>query len=236
MINAICHLCRNPVWDLPDDHPDTILCGECQQELQGQPDTNTAGQENIRKCLVERARQIGALKRGEYTLRNGSMTDTYFDGRMLTMDPCAANLIGQLILPMVRAAGAQAVGGPAVSAVPIATAVSMKSWTESLKNPSEKPIPAFTVRTEPKDHGTKKLIDGPIPRRSRVALVDDTMTTGRSLQEAMTALRKDYHSICAVIVLVDRGERYDEANLIRRWAQGFTSVMDIEEVVQPLSV
>ena len=232
MINAICHLCKTPVWDIPEDHPATVLCDECQKEPRDQ--LGKLSTEALKECLLKRARELGALKRGEYTLRNGSMTDTYFDGRILTMDPYGATLIGRLLLPLVNEAGADAVGGPVASAIPIATAISMRSWSESLSSPSQKPLPAFAVRQEPKDHGAKRQIDGPLPRRSRVAIVDDTMTTGRSIQDAMTALRQEDHHICAVIVLVDRGEKYEEADLIRKWGQGFTSIMDIEEVRQPL--
>ena len=121
-----------------------------------------------------------------------------------------------------------------MSAVPIATAISMRSWSESLLNPTCKPLPAFTVRQTPKDHGAERQIDDPLPKRSRVALVDDTMTTGKSIQDAISALKGEGHHVCAVIVLVDQCEKYDEANLIRKWGPGFTAVMDIEEVSQPL--
>ena len=52
----------------------------------------------------------GSLKYGQFTLSSGKTSSYYFDGRLLSLDPEGAMLIGQALLPLIRQAGAQAVG------------------------------------------------------------------------------------------------------------------------------
>jgi orotate phosphoribosyltransferase len=77
------------------------------------------------KRLLELALERGALKYGDFTLSSGRKSSYYFDGRILSLDPEGAMLIGQALLPLVRASGAGAVGGPTLAADPVVTAVAL---------------------------------------------------------------------------------------------------------------
>ena len=230
MLNALCALCENPVYDVPPNHPPVIVCDQCQEEFTKVLFNETMTVLQLQNQLTIRARQIGALNRGDYTLKNGRRTDTYFDGRMLSMDPYGATLIGRLILPIVRTNGANAIGGPAISAIPIATAVAIRSITEITQPPGPEPIPAFTIREERKPHGLQKVIDGPLPPSSSVALVDDTMTTGKSIIDAMDTLTNEGHTIRTIVVLLDRQEDTEQARLIRDHSHMFTPILDTRTI------
>ncbi len=148
--------------------------------------------------LLQLAGERGALQYGDFTLTSGEKSSYYFDGRLLSLDPEGAYLIGKAFLPIIREAGAQAVGGPTLAADPIVTAVALTSHLEGT------PIPAFIVRAQTKGHGTQKLVEGPLAPGSRVAIVDDTCSTGGSLLHSIEAVEAMGCTVAVVAVLLDR--------------------------------
>ena len=150
--------------------------------------------------LLQLALDRGALQYGDFTLSSGRKSNYYFDGRILSLDPEGAVLIGQALLPLVRQAGAEAVGGPTLAADPVVTAVSLTSQLEGHG------IPAFIVRKETKEHGMGRLIEGPLTPGSKVVIVDDTCTTGGSLLHAIQAAEAAGCQVVKVLALLDRRE------------------------------
>jgi orotate phosphoribosyltransferase len=69
-----------------------------------------------------------------------------------------------------------------------------------------RPLRAFIVRKEAKQHGTGKAIEGELAAGERVAIVDDVMTTGGSVKQAIEAVEKLGAKVAKVVCLVDRGE------------------------------
>jgi orotate phosphoribosyltransferase len=143
-----------------------------------------------------------SAKRGNFTLASGRQSTLYIDARITTMSPDGLALIGPLGVAAIRDAGwiADAVGGLTMGADPIACAVSYASAT------STAPLRAFTVRKEPKVHGTGKLIEGPFQSGDRVVVIEDTITTGGSAKKAIDAVRVAGGKVIGVLALVDREE------------------------------
>ncbi len=165
----------------------------------------------------------GAIKYGDFTLSSGKKSSYYFDGRLLSLDPEGAHLISQALLPIVQQAGAVAIGGTTLGADPIVTAVALASHL------SGHAIPAFIVRKESKDHGTKQNIEGPLVPDSKVVIVDDVCTTGGSLFHAIEAAEEAGCEVVKVISLLDRMEGgsdemrkrgYDFASLLSATSEG----------------
>ena len=167
--------------------------------------------------LLELALERGALKYGDFTLSSGKQSTYYFDGRLLSLDPEGAVLIGRALLPLVRNSGAEAVGGPTLAADPVVTAVALTSQLEG------KGIPAFIVRKEAKGHGTGQLIEGGLQPGSRVAIVDDTCTTGGSLIHAIEAAEAVGCTVVKVLALLDRRE--GGAEELQKRGYDFTALM-----------
>jgi orotate phosphoribosyltransferase len=121
---------------------------------------------------------------------------------MTSMSPDGLALIGPLGFTALHDAGwrADAIGGLTMGADPIACAVSYASAS------SQSPLRAFTVRREPKTHGTGKLIEGPFHHGDRVVVVEDTITTGGSAKKAIDAVRSAGGTVVGVLALVDREE------------------------------
>ena len=175
--------------------------------------------------LLELALERGALRYGNFTLSSGKKSSYYFDGRRLSLDAEGAYLIGRAILPILRRAGVQAVGGPTLGADPIVTAVALTSYLEGRVTSGEaaSPISAFIVRKETKAHGTGQSIEGPLVLGSRVAIIDDVCTTGGSLFHAIAAAEAAGCSVVKVLALLDRREGGSEE--MRRRGYDFVALM-----------
>ena len=148
-----------------------------------------------------------STRRGQFTLASGRTSTLYIDARLTTMSPDGLALIGAIGLETLRNESWQidAVGGLTLGADPIAYAISYASAA------SEKPLRAFTVRKQAKEHGTGKLIEGPFNAGDRVAIIEDVITTGRSALQAIDAVRSAGGKIAGVLALVDREEGGREA-------------------------
>ena len=159
--------------------------------------------------LLQLALEKGALKYGEFTLTSGKKSNYYFDGRLLSLDPEGSHLIAQALLPLLRQSGVNAIGGPTLGADPIVAAVALSSHLQG------SPIPAFIVRKETKTHGTGQAVEGPLAEGSRVAIVDDTCTTGGSLFHAIAVAEACGCTVVKVVALLDRREGGGEALHLR---------------------
>ncbi|PYS96582.1 MAG: hypothetical protein DMF50_04125 [Acidobacteria bacterium] len=70
---------------------------------------------------------------------------------------------------------------------------------------------AFLVRKEAKDHGTQRLIENDVPDGSRVAIVEDVVTTGGSTLQAIRNVEEAGLQVVVVISVVDREQGGDQA-------------------------
>ncbi len=150
--------------------------------------------ERLLNLLVHKAFKEGI----QVTLASGKKSDFYIDGRKVTLDPEGLFLVSKLMFLVLKDLGIQAVGGPSIGADPIAAGISVVSHIES------SPIRAFLVRKEPKGHGVGKWIAGEIKEGERVAIVEDTMTTGASLLRAVHAAKEAGGQVVKVLVIIDR--------------------------------
>lgn len=135
-----------------------------------------------------------------FTLASGKQSNYYFNCKPTTMDPEGMNLIGKILFGMLKDAPVTAAGGLTLGADPIANALSVISFQEG------KPIKAFTVRKETKDHGTKNKIEGTLQAGERIVILDDVITTGGSTITAIEAVREAGLEIDRVIAFIDREE------------------------------
>ena len=173
---------------------------------------------NEARDLLRLAEVLGAIKYGDFTFVSGQKSSSYFDGRLLSLHPVGAYLIGRLLLPIVRKAGAQAIGGPTLGADPIVTAVALTSHLQNT------PVPAFIVRKDAKGHGTGQLIEGPLAKGTPVAIVDDVCTTGGSLFHAIAAAEAHGCKVVQVIAILNRHQGGDEE--LRKRGYNFVAILE----------
>lgn len=156
--------------------------------------------EELLRLLRERA-----LRTGEFVLSSGRRSTYYLDGKQVTLDGRGLHLVARLLLARCRQLGATAIGGLTLGADPIAAAVAALSGAEAGVAPP--PLRAFLVRKQAKDHGTGRAIEGPaLGSSDRVVVVDDVVTTGRSLLLAADQVLTTGATIVEAICVVDREE------------------------------
>ena len=187
----------------------------------GGPSVDGRARKGLVDRILDRALALGALKYGEFTLTSGTQSKYYFDGRLLTLDPEGSSLIAEALLPALQAAGVDAVGGPTLGADPIVTAIAVVSGQQ------DQGIPGFIVRKEAKAHGTGQGIEGPLRPGSRVAIVDDTCTTGGSLFQAIEAAEEAGCSVVKVAAVLDRNEGGSEE--LRNRGYDFIALLQANE-------
>ena len=166
---------------------------------------------------------------GDFTLTSGGKSKFYYNGKLVTLRPSGAALIGEALIDVVLAAGAEAVGGPALGAVPIAMAVG----AASLKRGHD--LPVFVVRKEQKTHGARDLIAEPysgdanavMSAGRRVAIVEDTITTGGSVLKAVDAVRTASCEVALIAMLVERHE--GGADALRKQGLDLVSLFRADE-------
>jgi len=142
-----------------------------------------------------------SVRRERVTLASGRESDFYVDARQTTLHPEGAACIAELILDLLDE-DVVGVGGPVTGADPIAGAVAVLSHLRG------RPVAGFMVRKEPKGHGLKLWVEGRanLPPGARVAMVEDTVTTGGSLIRAIERVEANNLEVAQVIVVVDREE------------------------------
>ncbi|AAB86326.1 MAG: orotate phosphoribosyltransferase [Methanothermobacter sp.] len=149
--------------------------------------------EELRRELIELLSEMDVVQRGKFILSSGRESDYYVDIKRAVTEPAVLDVIARLI---ADAAGeVDRIAGPALGAVPIATAVSLYS---------RKPL--LMIRKEKKGYGTSKLIEGDLQKGDRVAVVEDVTTTGGSLLKAVRAIQENGGIVEKAFVIVDREE------------------------------
>lgn len=151
--------------------------------------------DTLKQLLIERS-----VRKGNFVLASGKSSTFYVDARLTTMSPQGMVTIGALGLEQLDAAGwkPDSVGGLTLGADPIAFAI---SYTSAVR---PTPLRAFTVRKEPKQHGTGNLIEGPFNPGDKVVIIEDVITTGKSAIQAIDAVESAGGIILGVLAVVDR--------------------------------
>jgi len=141
-----------------------------------------------------------AVVHGKVVLSSGREADWYVDLRRITLDADAAPLVGQVMLEATADLDFDAVGGLTMGADPVAAAMLHAAAARGRK------LDAFVVRKAAKDYGTANRLEGVFEAGSRVCVVEDVVTSGGALLDAVAALREAELDVCAAICVVDREE------------------------------
>ena len=162
-----------------------------------------------------------ALIIGDVTLASGRAASYYVDARRALLRPEGFRAAGALVAAAAADLNADAVGGPATAAIPVACSV--------LAAQSGSDLRAFFVRKEAKPHGLQRAVEGAAQEGDRVLVVEDTVTTGGSTVEALDQVRAAGLEIVGVLAVVDRlaggGERIAEAA-----SAPYRALTDVDEI------
>lgn len=147
-----------------------------------------------KRALVEHLREHALRTDGPFRLASGATSDWYLDGRQTTFDGSGGRLVAGAVNAVLDER-VTAVGGMTMGADPIAVATAILS---------DRPLRAFSVRKAAKDHGTGGRVVGPVGPADRVAVMEDTTTTGGSMAQAIEVLRAERIEVVQAVTIVDR--------------------------------
>jgi orotate phosphoribosyltransferase len=140
------------------------------------------------------------VQRGQFVLASGRSSSYYIDCRPATMSAEGMVLIGRMAWKAIRGAGWKptVVGGLTMGADPVSFAIAGASFGTDV------PVDAFSVRKEPKDHGTGRVIEGNFKAGDHVVVVEDVITSGASARQAAAAVEEAGGRVLGIIAVVDR--------------------------------
>jgi orotate phosphoribosyltransferase len=144
-------------------------------------------------ALARRVKEV-ALLEGDFTLRSGKKSRFYFDKYLFETQPDVLEAMGAQIAKRLPP-GTQRIAGPELGAVALAAAASLASR-----------LPFFIVRNAKKDYGTSKTIEGKLEPGDKVVLVEDIVTTGGQVIEAIKNIAAAGATVVKVVVALDRLE------------------------------
>src|SRR2546423_8913508 len=155
---------------------------------------------DLRRRLQELLRERSVVH-GDFTLASGRHSSFYIDARRTTMSGAGLALIGALGLERLTARGwaPALVGGLTLGADPVAYAIAAAAHAQG------RPLDAFSVRKQPKAHGTGQRIEGCFTSGAAVVVVEDVITTGQSAADAIRAVEAGGGRVPGRVAVAERG-------------------------------
>ena len=166
--------------------------------------------------------KLEIIKFGKFTLKSGIESPFYVDLRPLTSDPKILKKLAEHLLEILpKDNKLDLICGVPYAALPMATVMSLLS-----------DIPLIMKRKEAKGYGTKKLIEGIYKQGQSCLLVEDVITSGKSLLETIAEVEKEGLKVSDIVVVLDRQQGGKE--LLEQKGYRVYTLFTITEVVKIL--
>jgi orotate phosphoribosyltransferase/AMMECR1 domain-containing protein len=174
----------------------------------------------------DRAELLGLLRRGgilrrtptqPVLSRDGTSARWMLDSLSVTLTPRGADLAGRCVLELLKRFDGRQIATYGLTAVPILQSCLVQSGGR---------YSGLLVRKERKAHGSLKLIEGPVDKSEPVVLIDDSISSGMSMEEACARLEAEGLRVEGGICLVRFGWHGGYA-LMQERGYHFEAVYDI---------
>lgn len=144
----------------------------------------------MKDTIIKELFKTNCIKLGNFTLKSGEVSKYYYDMKNIISNPSLLKQIGDELYNLLD--DFDIICGIPYGALPIATYIS----TQYNK-------PLIYIRDKQKEYGTQKMIEGEYKKEDRCVIIDDVITSGRSLEEEIQKL-KDKVTIVDVAVIMNR--------------------------------
>lgn len=171
--------------------------------------------------LILSLHAIGAFQTGTFQLKSGLSSPFYIDLRVIISYPDILKAIADFMWESIKDHPFDLLCGVPYTALPIATAISLKSHT-----------PMLMRRKEIKEYGTKKTIEGVFEKGQKCYVIEDLVTSGISSLETIQALEMEGLKMAGVAAVVDR-EQGGKKNLESK-GYSFQSLFTLSTMVSVL--
>ncbi|MDT8307597.1 MAG: orotate phosphoribosyltransferase [Anaerolineae bacterium] len=165
--------------------------------------------------------EIGAVRLGRFTLHSGVVSPIYIDLRLLVSFPDALRQVAQAYIALLDNLHFDILAAYPYAALPIGTAISL-----------ETSIPLIYPRKTAKGYGTGKQVEGVWEVGQTALVVEDLITSGDSILQAIASLKAASLQVRDAVVLIDR----EQGGRAALQAQGYTvhAVMTMRQLLATL--
>lgn len=151
--------------------------------------------------FLQLALDADALRFGEFTLKSGRVSPYFFNAGRFDSGAALATLAG-CYADAIEAAGVDfdVLFGPAYKGIPLATALACEYARRG------RDVPVAFNRKEAKAHGEGGMLIGAPLAGRRVLVVDDVITAGTAVGEALGHIRDAGGAVAGIVIALDRQE------------------------------
>ena len=140
------------------------------------------------------ASDINAVSKlhGQFVLRSGKTSDTYFDKYRFEATPVLLKQIAEHMVPLIPP-GTEVLAGLEMGGIPIVTMLSQITL-----------LPAAFIRKEAKQYGTCRYAEGADLADKKVVFIEDVVSSGGAIIDAATKMQNDGIVVDTAICVIDR--------------------------------
>lgn len=150
---------------------------------------------------------VNAVRLGRFTLHSGRISPIYLDLRVLVSYPTVLRLATAVYRTVLTQLSFDVLAATPLAGLPIGTAICL-----------DMNVPLIYPRKTAKSYGTGKSIEGIWQVGQTAVVVDDLVTSGDSILQAITPLKAAGLHVRDAVVLIDRQQ--GGADMLRE--QGYT--------------
>ena len=157
---------------------------------------------NYQRDFLDFAVAHEVLRFGEFTLKSGRTSPYFFNAGLFNGGAALAQL-GRFYAHAIVHSNLEfdMLFGPAYKGIPLAAATAI-----ALADQHQRDVPYCFNRKEAKDHGEAGMLVG-APLQGKVLIIDDVITAGTAIREAIAIIDQAGARPCGVIIALDRQER-----------------------------
>lgn len=143
--------------------------------------------QEFKQSLIQELIKQECIRIGDFTLKSGVKSKYYFNMKQLIAAPSLIKVIGDRLYSQLG--DFDIICGIPYGGLPIATYISVQY---------NKPL--IYIRDKVKDYGMQSLIEGKYCKTDKCVILDDVMTTGNSLVDAIYTLRDKVNIVKTAVI------------------------------------
>ncbi|ADV23318.1 orotate phosphoribosyltransferase [Cryptococcus gattii Ru294] len=175
--------------------------------------------DSAKVAFIEAAIEHGVLLFGNFTLKSGRQSPYFFNAGLLYSSSLLSTTAQAYakILSSSRIPDFDVLFGPAYKGISLAAVSAVSLYQQTGKD-----IGYCYNRKEKKDHGEGGTMVG-APLKGRIVIIDDVLTSGKAIREAIDILKASPEAkLVGIVQLVDRQEKGQSGS-------GKSTVQEVEE-------